>query len=228
MSFLRFTTPLFSAVAMAMVGAECGQAQDRFETVEATTLIQSLRSKLAQSELAKDALAERVAAADIEAKQAGQEVRQLRTQVESLGLAALSTAQRGLEQRLLAATNDLRLERLRSQQLESSLFAARESSALSGLAPLQVDADPAIDIKTPKVVSVNRDLKLLVANLGHHSGSPLKIGQTLEILRQDRPIASAIVVEVRRSITGAIVTSSVTPSDFPLPGDLIKPAVGIN
>jgi hypothetical protein len=150
--------------------------------------------------------------------------------MEGLGVGALEGSTDQVQDRLLAALKDLRLvdeqkhkatEALMSlgeaalafaktaqsgdaearkkldQALESSEQAVR-SASITGTA----DAAPG-DLHNGRVVSYKDEQGVVVFNLGARDG--VKVGMPFTISREDRSIAKALVVDVRKSVCGAVV-----------------------
>jgi hypothetical protein len=59
------------------------------------------------------------------------------------------------------------------------------------------------DLHNARVVSYKDEQGVVLLNLGARDG--VKVGMPFSIFREDRPIAKALVVEVRKSVCGAVV-----------------------
>ena len=235
-------------LAAAVVCAPAAPAQDAaFDAAEARTALKAalaqnsqLLERLAAEKAANDAMAVKVGILSAEATTAREELAELKRRAEATGAAGDT---RGLEQRVLDALNDLRLTRQVNAETESRLnrlaeaaqayLAADPDTAASLRAPLEealaaatapAAATPeapasAARIETSRVVSVKPDQRLLVVNAGRLAG--LKTGTPLRIYRNDRPLASAVVVEVRNSLSGSLVTE-LEGDEFPQVGDTLR------
>jgi hypothetical protein len=193
-------------------------------------------------------LTESLAAANAEAQQFREDYQALRLQLEALGVDILRKDSRGLDQRLLNAVNDLRLAEKECDDLSAQLVRLseavleymrssvssdvdsrlrveaelRESDARLGRvaaasAPLQQDTR---SLRESRVVSVKSDFGLVVIDNGRREG--LRIGTPLRLFRKDKPVASALVVDVRDKISGAIITRTTTADDTAAVGDVAR------
>jgi hypothetical protein len=242
---------VFVVIALLM-GSTGGRAraQAAFETAEAQTAlkaalgqIKELEAKLDRERQAGEAMAARAAAAGVEAKSLGDELEKLRVQSEALG-PGLGDG-RALDRRLLDAVNDLRLAHEENRKLSESLVrlseavmnylrapADQQTAARKAVESVLADAAgrqhggsseesaPASRIESSQVVSAQPAQKLVVINAGEKAG--LKIGTPIRFYRNDRPVASALIVDVRERISGALVTNTPLPEDFPKVGDSLR------
>ncbi len=183
-------------------------------------------------------LAESLAAANAESIQFGNDYRQLRLRLEALGAGILKKDPRGLDKRLLAAVNDLRIseqanESLRGRivrlsevvmgfmksaesadtearaRVESELRAADTSLTAGGGESLLMRDRRAVE--QARIISVKSDLGLIVIDSGDSTG--MRVGMPLSIFRKDKPVAAALVVDVRGGISGAVVTDRIDASE---------------
>ncbi len=103
------------------------------------------------------------------------------------------------------------------QMAESVLKSANQSLGLA--------AGPKINaskkLKDAKVVSIDPEVGLIVVNVGRNSGA--RIGMPIEVLRTDRPIGTAMVVDVRDGICGAVLQEMLVDGDDVKVGDGIRP-----
>jgi len=241
------TRLLPALLAAAMVCAPGAVGQDAaIEAVEARTALkaalaqnQSLLERLSAEKAANDAMAVKVGILSSEAAAVREELAEVLRRAEAVGPAADT---RGLEQRILDAINDLRLTREEKQQTEERLhrlaeaaqaFLAADAETAAALrTPLEaaliaatepassVDPEPSPSrLETSRIVSVKPDQRLLVINAGRLAG--MKPGTPLRIYRNDRPLASAVVVEVRHALSGSLVTR-LEGNDFPQVGDTLR------
>ncbi|MCX7712566.1 MAG: hypothetical protein N2035_02700 [Chthoniobacterales bacterium] len=192
-------------------------------------------------------LSQSLANANAEAEALRRHNRDLLTQLESLGIAKLDTSSKSLENKLLNYARDLRDEQERSIQLESALLALSESviallqEATNVPPDLRLDLEaqlrqiqellgaPAIGIEealpveasltNALVLEVKPELSLLIVNIGSRHG--VRIATPFRILRGSEFIGTALTVDVRERICGAIVQSLSRETNLPRPGDRI-------
>ena len=71
------------------------------------------------------------------------------------------------------------------------------------------------------MVSRDSEIALVVIDIGKNSG--VRVGMPLDILRVNRPIGSALVVDVRDSVCGALVHDLISGDDDAKVGDRVRP-----
>jgi len=89
-------------------------------------------------------------------------------------------------------------------------LAARRSGATAGARPMAEG----------KVVSVDAEIGLVVLNIGRDSG--VRVGMPISVKRDNRDIGTAMVVDVRETISGALL-QQITGDDDVRVGDRIEP-----
>jgi len=188
------------------------------------------------------AVGEALAAANAELESLREQHNQLKLQMEALGIAAVKGDERSLQQRLIKATADLAVtEKARTEAVEranrlaeaAAAFMARPGehalkaaldeaikSVTSAKAP--ATADP-VALDSARVVSWKSDLGLAVINAGKESG--VRMGAPLHITRDEKSIASGLVVDVRDRIAGILVTGTGAAIRV---GDGVKPELTQN
>ena len=197
----------------------------------------TLEAKVARDRDQSNSLSEHLASALGQAKQAREEYEELRLNLEGLGIAALNGSNAELQQRLLAALSDLRIEDKQKHQLIEALMNLSEVSLAMVKSTPNVNeenqqalnkslsaAEKAIataqnthpensdsDLQNAKVVSIKEGLGIMVLNVGSKQG--VHPGMPITIYRQDKPIARAMVADVRASICGAVVQELVNERD---------------
>lgn len=168
---------------------------------------------------------EALAAANAELESVREQHNELKLRMEAMGSAALDPNVRGLQTRLIKATSDLAVtEKARVEAVErsnrlaeaASAFMARpgEPALKSALteaiqnvtsAKAPATSDP-VTLATARVVSWKSEFGLAVINAGKESG--VRMGAPLHITREDKPIATGLVVDVRDRIAGVLVTGN--------------------
>ena len=89
---------------------------------------------------------------------------------------------------------------------------ANGEKALGGTKLAAVDAPAnAGDLHDARVVSLKDDLGVAVLNVGSRHG--VHPGMPFTIFRQDKPVARALVVDVRQSVCGAVLRDLVAKDD---------------
>ena len=71
-----------------------------------------------------------------------------------------------------------------------------------------------------KVITVKKDFNLVVVDVGKNQG--LLIGTPVKIHRKDRVVGSAIVIDVRDAVSGAIILEMNDPNDNIMVDDAVK------
>ena len=216
----------------------------------AQSKIEALEAKVARAKEQNGSLGERLATAADEARTARENYDKMRLQLEGLGVAALNgpNAQSELQQRLLAALADMRILDQQRRQLTEALMNLSEaalsyakaapnageehqqalnkglSTAEKALAAAQNDHTQATgnegDLQNAKIISVKDELGIAVLNVGSRQG--VHPGMPITIYRQDKPIARAMIADVRSSISGVIVQDMVNEKDTIKVGDIGK------
>ncbi len=240
--------PLDDTQRLAM--SDPAQAESNFLTEayeKQQAEIQHLREQLAQAEESRRVLTESLAIANAEAELFKRQYRDLKLRMEALGLESANPDRRGLEQRLLQAVSDLRIEREEAEKLRDQLVrlaeamlpylaaSTVENAELRAAVEAQMrqaaelaypmpDA-PARDTATltdARVLSVKDEWSLVVGNLGEREG--VKIGMPFRVTRSGETIADLVVVEVRDRVFGAVVQNMAESKTINV-GDKLQVAV---
>lgn len=189
-------------------------------------------------------LSHSLALANAEAETFKRATEELTLKLDALGVVGLDQRPESLEQKLLQAVRDLRQEQSRSAELEEVLLALSESvlallqkvenvppdtrldlearlrrtNEVLGLTPGVVEA-PAVDatLTNALVVDTRPQLALVILNVGRAHG--VRIGTPFRILRGDSIVGSALVVDVRERISGAIMQNLEREDNNPRIGD---------
>ncbi len=156
--------------------------------------------------------------------------RETELKLQAFGVDLFTQDDNSLEQRLLKAVRDLditqqAIERQAaaiSQLSESFMKVLKSAPQLSGAQRAEADAAiasagralsaravspdnsaSADDVSKARVVSIDSGVGLVVFDAGRRSG--VRVGTPVTVLRGDRPIYSAMIVDVRDSISGAVL-----------------------
>jgi hypothetical protein len=225
---------------------EYTEAKVALESSERENAVLRQQAALAQQQVA--ALTESLALANSESEVFKRETADLKLRLEALGLDAASPDKSLLEQRLLKAVSDLKIVQDQKDKLSEQLIRLNEavlryvknassvdgdarmaletemrsSSGLLGIAGAGQPAatrDPAGTLTDARVISVKDELALVVANLGRQQG--VKIGMPFQVWREGRKIGIVRVVDVRETISGAVI-QSLDPSEKVKVGDTLR------
>ncbi len=210
----------------------------------AAAKIQSLESAAVAAKDKNDALAQSAAAANAESNELKDRYEKLRGLLEGLGVGALENAKDQTQERLLSALSDLSVMKQQRDSLAEALIEMAESSmslmkATPSADPVAADrvnkaitkADAALvkagggpegqhvagDLQNARVVSLKTELGIAVLSLGAKDG--VKPGMPFEIFREDKPIAKALVTEVRNVVCGAVIQELASANDPVRVGD---------
>lgn len=194
--------------------------------------IQDLEQQLAAAGEQATALRESLATANAESLQFSESYQNLRLKVEALGPELLEKGDSGIRAKLLSAVRDLGILRKENQRLADQLLAVTEAimaytgSADEGIKAellqkveselrsadqllgfrMDVNERPGPRLDASQVVSLKKEWGLVVLNSGSAGGT--RVGTPLEIVRENRTVATATIVDVRETISGAILTST--------------------
>ena len=204
-----------------------------------------LRDALAETEKTLADMRKNLAEASGESEIFKRQANELKLRIEALGLDASSGNNAKLEQRLLAAVNDLRVMAEERKKLSEALIQLVEAAsvyaktpnadtrlgleaasrnanaALGNASPNAVEAMPVpATISDGMAISVKDDLALVVINLGSKQG--VKVGMPFQVIRGDHIVGSVRVVDVREKIAGAVIQDLTTEKDRVKVGDRLK------
>jgi hypothetical protein len=218
---------------------------------ENTALRQQLvyaRQQLGLARQQMAALTDSLVLANSESEVFKRETSDLKLRLEALGLDSASPDKALLEQRLLKAVSDLKIiqdqkEKLSDQLtrmmeavlryvknassvdgdarmgLETEMRSSTELLGLAGPQQAAASADAGGSLTDARVISVKDELALVVANLGRRQGA--KIGMPFQVWREGRQIGIVRVVDVRESISGAVI-QTLDPSEKVKVGDTLR------
>ncbi|MEM6278581.1 MAG: hypothetical protein AAF733_03820 [Verrucomicrobiota bacterium] len=240
------------AAAIAMLWSGAAQAEDSVEVRELKAALEIAQKQIdaakADAEMAEqrrrelvDSLAESVRVSEEQVARA----HEIELKLQAFGI-DLFNQEDGLEQRLLKAVRDLDIiqqdleasnQQLRSlsesflaylaatpEAGEGKRKAAEEAirsagQVLSGMANDEGTTMPG-DLSDTQVVSIDPEIGLVVVDAGRRAG--LRVGTPISILREDRPIYSAMVIDVRDSIAGAVLQDRFVETGTVAVGDGIE------
>jgi len=220
---------------------------------ERELLISTLQKQVAdlQQELANERKGENIpleqalAAANKEAEKYQELYRDLLLRVESLGLETIQS-DKALQDRLSKAVRERQIYKDRYEQALEQMFklseavvtylptATSKNPELRGALEMElrnVEAElgtgmakktaKPVDLNQGRVVSYKDDYGLAVLNVGSLSG--VRIGMPVNIFRKDRLVGYALVVNVKDTISGAIVQEIFGEGDRVKVQDQVKP-----
>jgi hypothetical protein len=236
----------FSAVtAVALLGLPVAAALAQNAKANEGGASDALREKLILSEASIKGLTESLAIANGESELFKRKSDELNERIEALGIISADKEKQNLQARLLAAVRDMRLLQKQLDTSKDQLTVMTEAvmdliKSSEGIDPKarmkveealrsssaflnhqkDISAATGADLTAGTVVDVKPDLSLIVANLGSRQG--VKTGMPFQVWRGARQIASVRVVDVRDSISGAIVQNTVTPAESVRSGDTLR------
>ncbi len=208
-----------------------------------------LREELTIAQAAAAKLTESLAVANGEAEVFRRQSGELKLRLEALGIAA-NEGGNSLEQRFLAAVNDLRLMDEQRRKLSEALVGLNESVQryLKGVVSGDTEARMALEthlravnvtlgrpgeeitegtatqatLSDALVISIKEELSLIVTNVGGSHG--VKVGMPFQVIRADREVGTVRVVDVREKIAGAVVQNLSSEKEKIRVGDRLRVA----
>lgn len=240
---------LLAMVALGPVQAQTDpriELQELKATLQVSAAqIGELEQKLGKFKEQTKNLSESLANSNLDAQQAREGYERLRIQMEGLGVAALDPTNTELQQRLLTALSDLRIleghrriltealvglseaslahakinaggDAASRENLNKSLAAAERALGGSKLHVSSGAADSG-SLDNARIISLKEDMGVAVLNIGSRQGA--HPGMPFAIYRKDKPVARALVVDVRQGISGAIIQELVSKDEPVKVGD---------
>ena len=238
-----------SGVCHAESGSQGGTGGESVEVKELRAALALSREEILRLESAAEkgeqqrkALAGSLAEAVRVSEEQMASSREMQLKLQAFGVDLFTRDENSIQQRLLKAVRDLDISR---QELEATSTKLHELSE-AFLKYLQAtpeapegerkDAEEAIaaagevlgernseyeaaspDLSDSRVVSIDGEIGLVVLDAGRENG--LRVGTPIAILRGDRPIYSALIVDVRDSISGAVLRDRLGEADDVAVGD---------
>jgi hypothetical protein len=198
---------------------------------ENNTDVEALQEQIILLRSTIKSLTESLAISNSEAETFRRQAADLTLKIEALGIASMAKDQSKLEQRLLAAVRDLRVLKKQHESAINQLVRIAEAVQVMIKSSESIDPQARMALETelrktnellgtPKaakagsveptlddgmVVDVKEDLALIVANIGEKQG--VRIGMPFQVWRDDKRIGAVRVVDVRESISGAVIQS---------------------
>ncbi|MDA0811983.1 MAG: hypothetical protein O3C21_06305 [Verrucomicrobia bacterium] len=241
--------PMCALAQGEQVPAEIESAEKSAALAAAIERIQKLQEQLAAAESQSQALKEALATANAESIEFSESYQSLRVKVEALGPELLEKGDSGIRNKLLSAVSDLGIVQKENERLAERLLTVTESitaylsvddetkrsellaklenelRASDQLLGLRMDSGErnARVLEAARIVSLKKEWGLAVFDVGSESG--VKIGTPIEVIREGQTVATATIVDVRESISGAILTSPAGAEDPVRIGDGIRLAV---
>lgn len=189
-----------------------------------------LREALADTQKTLTDMRQSLAATSAETEVFKRQSAELKLRMEALGLDLAGGNNAKLEQRLLAAVNDLRVITLERKNLSEALVRLSDSAAIYAKCAIGSPPDARLSLESEirnankalgfgsdavsaapvrstitdaMAISVKEDLSLVVINLGVKQG--VRIGMPFRAMRGDKVIGSVQVVDVREKFAGAVI-----------------------
>lgn len=249
----QFARTVLAAVVLAMLGMMGLQGQGNIQEQEQELLFRTLQKQVAelQEELAKarqgenKPVEEALVAANKEAEDYRVRYRDLLLRVEALGLETIRSDE-AIQDRLAKGVRERQIYKERYERALEQLDNLHQ--AVGAFLPSATSKDPAlraaleaemrnaenelaqsetknlakkVDINDGHVISYKEELGLAVLDIGSQSG--VLMGMPVNIFRKDRLVGTALVVEVRDTISGAIVQEIFGEGDRVKVRDEVKP-----
>jgi len=206
----------------------------------------SLEERLLLARASIKALTESLALSNNEAEIFKRQVADLQLKLDAYGLAGIEKEPEKIEQRLLAAVRDLRLLKEQNENAANQLVRLSEAvqvliKTTGGIDPqarVSVEAElrktretlgspdaaapggVEVTLTDAMVIDIKEDLSLIVANVG--SKHDVKIGMPFQVWRDGRRIAEVRVVDVRKTISGAVIQNLESEKEPVKTGDSLR------
>jgi hypothetical protein len=204
-----------------------------------------LRERLVLADQKNKLLSQSLSQANIEAEILKRQNISLLEKVEVLGLNSYKDSPNSLEAKLLSSVSEVRLLKNNANKALNGIISLSESlqvllKTTNDINPqvrlsLEVElrntinllnasrsnnAAPMPNLVNAKIIDIQENTELLVANVGASNG--VKLGMTFSILRDNKKIASAYVIDVRNKISGATI-QNLTSESMPVEsGDILQ------
>ncbi len=164
--------------------------------------------------------------------------------LQAFGVDLFTKDDNSIEQRLLKAVRDLDIAQQEIERKSSALLGLSEAfmkflgaateapgearrDAESAIAAINIDLSDGsrdsivvTDINKARVVSVDRSVGLVVFDAGRSSG--IRVGTPVTVLRGETPVYTAMIVDVREAISGAVLQERVAETGDVEVGDGVR------
>jgi hypothetical protein len=193
--------------------------------------VEALQEQIILLRSAIKSLTESLAISNSEAETFKRQAADLTVKIEALGIPDAEDDQSKVQQRLLAAVRDLRLLKKQHDASVNQLVRLAETVQVLLKSSEGIDPQARLAVETelrktneilgaPKaaetgsveatlndgmVVDVKDELALIVANIGEKQG--VRVGMPFQVWREDKRIGEVRVIDVRKSISGAVIQS---------------------
>lgn len=185
------------------------------------------RKRADEAEAKRRALVESLAEAVRISEEQMTASRETELKLQALGVDLIARDSDTIEQRLLKAVRDLDISQQEVERQAGAIHRLSESflkvlkaspslpeavrteaeaslaAADAALAEPTEAASDSLDLSEARVVSIDSAIGLVVFDAGRQSG--LRVGTPVTVLRGDRPLYSALIVDVRDSLSGAVL-----------------------
>ena len=213
---------------------------------ELRAVLKITQQKLAYAEARNKELSKSLAEAVRVSEEQAFAARDVREKLEALGVDLLNSSEDSLQQRLLKAVRDLDIMRQESERQrqavhqlseaflkyiastpeapEAARGAANDAIAKAGRALDALVNSDQIEVKKlekSQVIRFDSKIGLIVVDAGRKSG--VRVGTPITIGRNDQPIYTALIVDVRDSICGALLQEKIGEASGVKPGDQVRP-----
>lgn len=240
--FTALRSALTVALAVVCAGTALGQG-DSIEVREMKAALEMSQQQLAQAESQRKAAVEGLAEAVRVSEEQMLEAQETKLKLQAFGVDLFTREEDSIEQRLLKAVRDLDISQQESERREQALHelseaflkylqatdeapeAEREAAQkainqASAAMATPVERVASGDISDSKVVSFDSGIGLVVFDAGRQEG--IRVGTPIVVLRGEKPIYSAMIVDVRESISGALLQEKVADISDVAVGDGIR------
>ncbi|MEM9282553.1 MAG: hypothetical protein AAGA96_12055 [Verrucomicrobiota bacterium] len=239
-------------IAVVCSGASIAEAQESVEMRELKAALERSQSQLAdlrrvvaESEFQRKALVEALAEAVRVSEEQVAIARETQLKLQAFGVDLFTQDENSLEQRLLKAVRDLDIAQQDLERQDEAIHGLTESllKVLQAMpeadAKVRNEALEAVekariamnhsgknvegevgDLSDSSVVSIDSEIGLIVLDAGREEG--LRVGTPITVLRQDRPIYTALIIEVREAIAGAVLQDRLADATEVVLGDSIR------
>lgn len=207
--------------------------------------IRELDAQLAAAKVQITTLTQSLATANTDSTVVREQYEKLRSVLEGLGIGALEGNRDQVQEKLLAALSDLRIVDEQKRNATDALMSLTEAVLVFAKNNPSADAESKQALETSvakaedvirsangagsavqgggdlhhaKVLSTKPEAALVVLNVGSRDG--VRAGMPFTIFRQEQAVAQVMVVDVRKSISGAVIQETAAKGAAPMVGDI--------